>query len=544
MTTKWKQRTTGRVLGLAMAAATLSSAGAAIADDLAVCEAPHDLDKYELLRRLSLDLRGKPPTIEEYDALDAAESVPDATVQEYLESPDFKGAMRRYHESMFWPNVNLVKIRTTGIAISKPKGEAAWRVPQGGRAKVYRGGVDVDCGAFEQKFFDPAFPGQFRPDPAHVQTDAQGMKHEGYRMVAPYWDPAHPIPVCAFDAQESTSATKLGKVVACNTADGATLATCGCGAGLDYCAPTGAGVVVDATIKSSLREQLNLLVDDVVSGTQPYTDLLLTTKAKQNGPVAFWRKNHGPSFSQATTVNMPDPQDPLLDKAFTDATWTEMDRGGNHAGVLTLPAYLLRFQTNRGRANRFRIDFTCQYFVPPEKLSPAVGCDPSAEDITQRCNCQYCHQTLEPLASFFGGFAEAGTTQITDKAIFPALDPACTGKNPSQICKRFYVTQADAHNPGSLLAYQYADLHPEYVDHITKGPRELAQSIIDDGTFAQCTVKNLFSYFAGRDLRGGGAEVDELDLQAQLAAGFAKNGYDMRWLVQQIVSLPQYRRVR
>jgi hypothetical protein len=57
-------------------------------------------------------------------------------------------------------------------------------------------------------------------------------------------------------------------------------------------------------------------------------------------------------------------------------------------------------------------------------------------------------------------------------------------------------------------------------------------------------VKNLFHHFAKRDIHAEGAESDEVDLLGQLASGFAKNGYDMRWLVQQIVSLPQYRRVR
>jgi hypothetical protein len=542
MKTRWNQRTAGRVLGLAVAAATLSGAGAAMADDPAVCEAPHEIDRYELLRRLSLDLRGKPPTIEEYEALDSTDSVPAATVQEYVESPDFKGAMRRYHEAMFWPNVGPIKLRPTSIVITQPKGAPAWLINASGRQKGYRGGPDTDCGGYEQKFFDPAFPGEFRPDPAHVKTDAQGNTQEGYRMVAPYWDLANPIAVCAFDAQESVTGLAKGKKEACNTPAGSTSPDCGCGKNLEYCYPT--GTVVDSATKGAMREQLDLLVDDAVSGAAPYTDILLSTKAKVNGPLAQWKRNIAPNYSTNLVFAVPDPKEKILAKAYSDPTWTEVDRGALHAGVLTLPAYLLRFQTNRGRANRFRIDFTCQYFVPPEKLSPAPGCDPSAADITQRCNCQYCHQTLEPLASYFGGFAEGGTTLMTDKTLFPVNDPSCKSANPSGFCGRFYATQPDAHNAGTLLPYQFADAHPEYTDRIAKGPRELAQQIIDDGSFAQCTVKNLFSHFAGRDLRVDGAEIDELDLMGELAKGFAMNGYDMRWLVQQIVSLPQYRRAR
>ena len=542
MKTASQQRRAGRLLGLGLATAMLTCAGAALADDLAVCEAPHELDKYELLRRLSLDLRGKPPSIEEYDALDAVDAVPAASVQEYVESPDFKGTMRRYHEAMFWPNITPIKLRNASIVLTKAKAETSWRISSAGRSKSFRGAADIDCGGYEQKFFDPAFPGEFRPDPAHIQVDAQGNRQEGWRMVAPYWDPQNPIPVCAYDAQVVVSAKVKGKLAACNTPSGTTSPECGCGQDLAYCYP--AGAVVDDVLKSSLREQLELLVDDVSTGSLPYTDLLLTTKAKENGPIAFWKKNLAPNYSTNLTFAAPDPQEPILDKAFTDTKWTEVDRKGTHAGVLTLPMYLLRFPTNRARANRFRIDFTCQYFVPPEKLAPAPGCDPTAEDITKRCNCQYCHQTLEPLASYFGGFAEAGTTLMTDKTLFPITDPKCDSANPSGFCGRFYSTQPDAHNAGTLLPYQFADAHAEYAPHIEAGPRELAQSIVDDGTFAQCTVKNLFYHFAKRDIRSEGAESDELALLGDLASGFTKNGYDMRWLVQQIVSLPQYRRVR
>src|SRR5690242_11909460 len=98
------------LIGVTIIAAGTTLTAPLWADDPATCEAQHDLDKYALLRRLSLDLRGKIPTIEEYDALDAAKEVPMATVQEFVESDDFRLAMRRYHESMFWPNISTVRL--------------------------------------------------------------------------------------------------------------------------------------------------------------------------------------------------------------------------------------------------------------------------------------------------------------------------------------------------------------------------------------------------------------------------------------------------
>jgi len=514
------------ILGAA-GALTLVPAVASADDASATCEEPHDLDKYQLLRRLSLDLRGEIPSLEEYDALDAEEVVPATTVQQYLETDEFRMTMRRYHELMFWPNVSNVRLNNQNALLGLKAGPAL-RIQAASRASLYRGDPDATCGDFQQTDFDPAYPGQFRPKPGSP---------EGWRMVSPYWDPGNPVKVCAYDAQE----TKSVGGVECNTLAGNADKACGCGPNLDFCyAPSQAA---SKLILASLREQLARAVDDVVTGGAPYTDLLLSTKAWQNGPIAFWKKNLAPNLSYSATYNVADPDEEVLAKDYLDETWTQVDRKGSHAGVLTLPAYLLRFQTDRGRANRFRITFMCEYFVPPAKLDPAPGCDPAANDLTQRCNCQYCHQKLEPLASYFGLFAEAGSTFMSEASGLPNPNMACKGKG-SAFCKRFYVTDAMAHNPGALLSLQWADLHTEYQTNSEAGPRALAQSIVDDGTFAHCTVRKAFAHFVKRDMRAQGAETDELALLDSLADGFAKSGYSFPWLVQELVSLPQYRRVR
>src|SRR6185503_20774192 len=143
-----------------------AAAGPAWADDPKACEEPHELDKYALLRRLSLDLRGQVPSIEEYDALDTVDAVPAETIQAYLESDDFRLAMRRYHEEMFWPNVSPVRLHNQNAVLSSTKETYAWRIPAANRGNTFRGDPDVGCDDYEQTFFDPAFPGEFRPDPA------------------------------------------------------------------------------------------------------------------------------------------------------------------------------------------------------------------------------------------------------------------------------------------------------------------------------------------------------------------------------------------
>lgn len=533
---------TGSLAAIVPAIVLLASS--ASAGDPAACEVQHDIDKYQLLRRLSLDLRSRIPTIEEYEALDAEEDVPVETIQSYLEGDEFRRTMRQYHERLFWPNIIPAKIHDVETLLTDVKDPYAWRIYSGVRTKTMRNHANAGCSDFEQTHFDPAHPGEFRPDPAYVQVDADGVLHEGWRYVHPFWekDPAAKLKVCAFDAQEAVNVPASGgTTVDCASIPGRKLRECGCGPGLQSCYPT--GFVIDNPIKASLREQLNLLVDEVTVGGKSYTDLLLSTKAKQDGKIAFWKKHLAPSVELNITYNVPDPAEEVLDKDYLDETWTEVDRGPLHAGVLTLPIYLLRFQTNRSRGDRFRVNFMCQYFIPPEKLEPAPGCSETDSDITKRCNCQYCHQILEPLSLHFATFAEAGTTLMTDEATFPQKDITCADGTPTAFCRRFYVTQPDAHNPGVLTAYQFSDTHPDYVDIIQKGPRALAQETIDSGAFAQCAVKRVFSYFHKRDLAVVGDDTDELELLNNLATEFEGTGYDLRQLILRVVTLPQYRRI-
>jgi hypothetical protein len=539
------------VLGLGLA---LPAAAQAEAEQ---CDAARELDKYQLLRRLSLDLRGQVPSYDEYEALAGHETVPEAWVKTWLGGDEFRQVARRYHETLLWPNVsNMRWVGTNSRLTALPFG--AVTVQSTGRRRTYRGVTDLvtplgaQCGDFEQTQFDPAFPGQFRPHPAFIIYQNPGTsdetRQEGWRWVEPYWSPGTPIKVCAYDAQ-LTPTTTIGsgsnaRTVSCGSTEADGRRECGCGPDLRWCHPQ-SQAMVDNPIRQSLREQLGRAVDEVTVGGKPYTDLLLSTKAWQNGRIAWWKRHLAGHYSLSLTYNVADPAEEVAELHFTDAdTWVEVERGPDHAGVLTLPAYLLRFQTDRGRANRQRIAFECEHFAPPAELPEQAGCSMTTDDLVNRCGCQYCHAVLEPLAARYGKFAEAGTTLMTDPARFPAENPACNVNNPSAFCRRFYVTEAGAPRRGWLQALQFADLHANVQAAYDEGPRGRAQQLIETGAFARCTVKRVFTHLVKRDLRIKGNEAEELELMQSLAQGFTQNGYSFPWLVEQVVSLPQYRRIR
>lgn len=542
--------------------ALLCVSAAAQAQVPASCDQPRDIDRYQLLRRLSLDLRGKVPTLAEYEALDTQSNVPATTVQSYLASDDFRRAMRGYHEDLFWPNVTNVQLNNTNSILVSRANEPAWSIASTGRRRTLRGDSDLStvthgltCGDYQQTHFLAG--GGFKPDPAFVYTELQGgvtVKQEGWRMVAPYWDPANPIKVCAYDAQETASVVIGGKTYPCYDATGFNNVACGCGPNLVNC--YGPAASVSRVVQNSLREQLGRSVDKVTTGGRPYTDLVLSTRADLNGPINQWKKTFSQNYSLSRVYSLPDPSEQLSNTlVFTDTnTWQNVDRGAMHAGVTTLPGYMLRFQTNRGRANRFRIDFECQSFVPPSTVeAPGTGgCVEDGTNLTARCTCRYCHSMLEPLAAHWGQFSEAGNTfmsvlpgqGVASVGTFYKKATNCVGSS-SAFCNRFYVTATDGDNPGALLSYQYSDAsHQDITDALAGGPRKRAQEIVANGVFAKCAVKRVFRNFVKRDMRVEGATTDELALLTTLSDGFKTNSYSFPWLVEQVVSLPEYRRVR
>jgi len=535
---------------------TLALTASALAQTAAECQQPRDIDKYQQLRRLSLDLRGRIPDVTEYEALDAQSEVPASVIRSYLASDDFRVVMRRYHEDLFWPNISNIALNNVNAQLTTSGNPPDVNsLSSTGRRRTFRGVTDANtahglqCGDFEQTQFLPG--GQFRPDPAGIRTtmvNGVAVRQEGWRLVTPYWSTT-PIKVCAYDAQETETVTigtgATARTLSCGHYETNGNIACGCGAGLKFCyGPTAA---VRTVIANSAREQLNLLVDRVSTGGRPYTDLVLSRTVPVNGPLAHWKRDLASNLSVNRVWSIPDPTEAPVNKPFSDMTWSDVDRGSDlHAGALTTMAYLLRFQTNRGRANRYRIDFECESYVPPSRLEDPVAdnCSADSDDLTKRCTCRGCHRGLEPLASHWGQIAEGGTTLLTNLTEWPRMRANCVGST-NAICNRFYATSNDAENKGALLPYQFADAqHPEITAALGGGPRKRVNESLANGAFARCAVKRAWSNLMKRDMRVSGTSADELATLETLASGFTSNNYSLPWLVEQIVTQPQYRRVR
>lgn len=523
--------------------------GPSYADD-EDCELEADIPIERQLRRLSVDLRGVVPDYPEYEGVAGEAKVPEAVLEGYLASDEFRLAMRRYHEDLLWTNPSIT-VAEVGFGLSaKTVGSVSvLSVTSSTKRKLYRGGdgthICQDKPQADLGYTDGS------PNVELMGEDPVGPFYaEGWVEVLPYWetDATKKVKVCAFDAQTNATYTiATGSDAGTYTCDHqlSNVKECGCGPSLDYCV---VNAVVQPAVLSGMREQLLKVVDDHTVGGQPYSQILTTKRSYLNGPLTHYFKHLAQRQSYSRTQNTWSAEDgELPDLAYTDATWVETTRSSPHAGILTLPAYLLRYQTNRGRANRFRIAFLGQYFEPPNTLD--TSCKPEGDDLTDRCVCRGCHVTLEPLAAHFGRFAEAGSGSVASwPESFDSLTDCKRSIMPSSqaFCDRFYSPVPDLVDPDirpyKLKALRYADPdHEDVRPAFDEGPEGLAAEAIEDGTFHSVATIHLFEYFMKRAPNLDSTSPDyEGKVISSIAEDFAKHD-DFKQAVRAIVSLPAYR---
>ena len=485
-----------------------------------------EVDKYQVLRALSLDLRGTIPTLDEYAILDEVDEVPEWLIDDWLEGDEFLEQTVRNFREIFWPNITNFPLTNFRSAFSRESGSLLyWRK---GVAATYRSKVI------------PCRDAEVDPGDTEIVTvgDGSGGVQEGYRWILPYWEsnPTKKIKVCAFDAQEalvSPTATP------CGTLEGQKDPACGCGPDLRWCR-YGSNYL---RINKSMAEAFEKRIAAVIGDDLPYMALFEDKRAWINGPISFFLHNQVgvPRINRFTPRALPLEDIPVLD--FLDDTWVEITLPDYHSGLLTDPMYLLRFQTNRSRANRFYNGFLCEPFEAPEKgIALASTLHP---DLQQREGCDYCHGRLEPAAAFWGRWGETGAGYL-NPVDFPPLRADCetcalTGQLCGDDCKRFYLVNAasPAEEPYLGMLNSYVFRYDDHMKNVEAGPQLLAMKGVVDHRFPQCVYNRAVEQIFGRS-----TEVVDKDWIDMLAVDFAASNYSYRSLVKQIVMSDGYRRLR
>lgn len=524
----------GLLTAVVLSAVPVQAQEADIANAELVC--PVDTPEADVvgrLRALSLDLRGTPASLEEiaaFDGLDdaAVAELEDRFVEEWLTSDAFAQRVVRRHRSLLWPNLSQIEFSTRTVGVD---GRGIVFRTDGNIQETYRGMRGATC-------LDE--PARYDTEGNVVTTPDAGARREGWVMVRPFWDPSTPVKVCAFDAQDALTADDGAD---CSSEAGGGRRGCGCGPDLRWCLRSNDQTLV----RNAMLEDLDRRVAANVVEDESYLDLLTGNRAFVNGPLAhFWRHlTKIPRFVRMEPSAV-DVQTLPTDLAFSAAAdWRELRLDDRHSGVLTSPAFLLRFQSDRARANRYYNAFLCQPFQPPAGGIEIVTGAAAEPDLQARAGCKYCHAVLEPAAAHWGRFTEYGAGMLSP-TFYPAVRDDCrrcalNGSGCSDDCNRFYVTKAQTEADRQWLGTfrPYVFLGAEHVRNIEAGPRLLVRSSVVDGRLQRCVARSTAEWLLGRPL--GSNEDSFVD---ELTRGFEDDDFRYRALVKRILQSELYRRVR
>lgn len=535
-----------RLLAAALALAAVAAPGRrAHAESPAECAPTEAVDPLRLLRQASLDVRGHVPSYDEYaavrDADDPAAAVSDA-IDGWFRSPSYFAEIRRSHQALLWGSLDQIVSLGAGLRrIFPDRRDGAWWIRNA--ARTYRGRPGLKCLDRAQTEFDDAG----RPVPLETFEDETCLggtcRREGWVEVTPYWDPEATIRVCAFDAQ-TTAVGRNGLTCDAYNPD----PDCGCGANLDACLWPGAG---EAPIRQALVEEPVRIFEAVVRGRQPYHEALRTRATFVNGPSAhFYRHQAGAAREEfgGATVYEPRVGD-VPERPFTDdATWVRVEREEGHAGVLTTTAFLLRFASDRARANRFYTAFLCDPFVPSADGLPAEEENPSP-NLRERAGCADCHGVLEPAASHWARWRNGGVHGFLDEAVMSFVDPrpdclrCAEGRFCNNFCRSYFITPDNAH-PEEVerwagLPLARAWLTDADLARVEAGPLALTDEPHEVEQVARCAVRTLATRLLGRDL---GAE--DVRWVEEHTDAFLEDGSDYTAMFRRMLDDPKYRAIR
>ncbi|MCB9714884.1 MAG: DUF1585 domain-containing protein [Myxococcales bacterium] len=538
--------TTFTAITLAAAALGSTPARAASPD---YCAPTEDMDPLQLLRQTSLDLRGRVPSYDEYEWVRGAEdpqAAAESIIEDMLESQEYFDQIREYHQALLWGTMDESILDSLFAAQRRilPNGSGNWRVTNSRR--LYRGDL-LDCLNQEQTEFDA----QGRPIPIQTYADpvcAGGTcRREGFVRVHPYWAPDTEIKVCAYDAQLAEVGVSG---VACSTYRGNDR-ECGCGPDLAWCGPEDTGPETVA-IRDSLAQEPARIFEWVVREGRSYLEAFTTDRTFVNGPVAhFYRNNTGTDIINrggAVAYDVKMGSVPALPWTDLD-TWVPVDREGPHSGAFTTMGYLVRFASNRSRANRFYTAFYCDPFVPSADGLPPEEAEPDP-NLRERTGCSDCHQVLEPAAAHWARWRTGGTYGFfaAEDMSFQRSRPDCEcgdalGVTCSAFCSTYFVT---ADNAGDEEFGRYHGmpqaaswLEPTDLANVEVGPAGLVDTVQERDQVAQCAVRNLAQHLLGREL-----EAEDLQWLQQHADAFAATDYDYTELVRRMVVDERYRTIR
>ena len=485
------------------------------------------------LRSVSLDLLGRLPTIEEYDLIGDDQTIPDSLLDQWLESDEFHNQVLYYHNLLLLNDLEFVKFQNFVHYMDRSSDGIYYIKRRSSRIGESSLSHNPPCGDYEATFDENNKPIR--------TTNFDGSLDEGYVWVTPYWAPETQVKVCASEAQE-TEITTLGRD--CKTNFGPADPECGCGPNLNWCIPNFTTGVYHQIV-DDFNEQINQYISKIISEDRPYTELFTGDTLLLNGPLTHMYKYlvfhpHG-----ATMEHPPFDRNLMPNLTYTEAdNWVEIPSIEANSGVFGLPGFLLRYHTNRRRAERVLSEFMCTELTPPAAgLAESTDEELFEADLRQLSGCSGCHSLIEPIAGYWGRWVEGGGSFVPE-SLFPPFSEECNEAARNGNDRNAF---AKCQNEGYLMDpywedqvgwyWSHAHLYESEQHYPMEGPRMLFEQKIADGTLPKCVVEKAVGQLLGRDLNNR-----DTTWHRDLTRDFILNDYNYVQLIRNIVTSDQYRR--
>ncbi|MAA79594.1 MAG: hypothetical protein CL916_10075 [Deltaproteobacteria bacterium] len=477
-------------------------------------------DLHHYVRSASLDIRGHVPTIDEILSLEESEELSDNTLDEWLNSLAFEERVIDYHKELFWNKLSTQVIqRRRLVRISN-----IYYSPS--KRSTYRGNR-THCGDFEANYDSN---GQLI-----TQELEDGSIQEGWVYATPYWAPDSSIKLCAFDAQEADFSASSG--VACDSLDGHKEVDCGCGPNVQWCFDNNLRSDFTDSVAKEVEERVRKMLKENMS----YDQFLVQPFAQVNGPMVHYFKYiyiFDDKFQPYVDIeNLPD-------LAYSDKdAWLDVETPDSAQGIFSSAAWLLRHQTNRGRANRLYGAFLCSEFIPVEgKIEGLTGTELPSPDLSRREGCVDCHARLEPMAAYWARWGEASQNYI-DPISLPSYSEECAtclqSNTCSTNCKNNYIVSASHPDETPYIGWLRSVAFLSETERFNSelGPSEWIYQSMADGSLAQCAASNTSRWLLGWNKE---EQIQQDVAVRNYAMEFENSGYSFRSLVRTIIKSPSY----
>lgn len=269
------------------------------------------------------------------------------------------------------------------------------------------------------------------------------------------------------------------------------------------------------SINRSIEESALRLIEHVVTNDRPYTEIVTADYLLANAEVAAVWGN--------------------LDVTGADWQVTAWKDARPRAGILSDPWLYTRYQSTpsnkgRGRANAISKALLCYDFLSRDvEIDSNINlADPAVVDdaVVKNAACASCHQTLDPLASFFQDYFPIVVPQQLVEYPFAKNFPI--EGSPGQFIDSYYE---------GLGEFYYTDMRePGYFGQAATTIEDLGARIAEDPRFSRCAVQHAYGYL-------NEVEASDIDFEriAELQASFIDGGMSFKKLAREIVLSDDFR---